>query len=143
MISSCRHNVVFLQIEQYWNGMKDIRTDCLDDQGKLNYGLRALDITWYDNDNHDNITVRGRANNGLQVNILPYDDVCRLDECKVSKRSSYFIWHKGGLRSRKKKLDAARDGKTWFLKYKWDKIYNNYIGKDWLKSIAYLGVTMS
>lgn len=122
--------------------MKDIHQECVDDQGKLNYGLKALNVEWFNNSNHQNITIRGKAKNGLEVSILPYRDICRLDACDVSKRSRYSIWHKGGQRTRRKKLQSAREGMTWFLKYKWNKISNNYVGKSWLSSIAYLGVTM-
>lgn len=124
--------------------MKDIHQECLDDQGKLNYGLKALNIEWYNsNSSRYNTTIYGKANNGLQVSILPYSDVCRLDTCDVQLRARYYFWHKGGHRSRRKKLQSAREGKTWFLKYKWNNIVNSYIGKDWLQSIAYLGVTHS
>lgn len=122
--------------------MKDIHEECVDDQGKLNYGLKALGIQWHSNSNHQNITVHGRASNGLQVSILPYDDICRLEACVVERRNRYYVWHKGGQRTRRKKLHSAREGKTWFLRYKWDKIESKLVGKEWLKSIAYMGVTM-
>ncbi len=124
--------------------MKDIHPECVDDQGKLNYGLKALDVTWLNsNCNHTTTTIHGIGNNGLQVSILPYKDICRLDECRVDERSKYYIWHKGGHRTRREKLRAARDGKTWFLMHKWNAINNNFLGRDWLKSIAYMGLTMS
>lgn len=124
--------------------MKDISQDCIDDQFKLNYGLKALDIKWSNSNScHQNTTIHGRARNGLLASILPYDDACRLDTCIVKKRSRCYIWHKGGLRSRRDKLHSAREGMTWFLKYKWDKILNTYVGEDWLRSIAYLGATFS
>lgn len=125
--------------------MKDIHQECLDDQGKLNYGLKALDIKWHNNNNcsHHNTTIYGKTSNNLQVSILPYNDVCRLDTCDVRLRSRYYFWHKGGHRSRKKKLHSARKGNTWFLRYQWNKISNSYVGKDWLKSIAYMGATLS
>ena len=122
--------------------MKDLHQECVDDQGKLNYGLKALDIKWHSNSNHQSGTVYGQARNDLHVNILPYDDICRLDTCVSDMRARYYVWHKGGYRTRRTKLHSARDGRVWFLRYKWDNIHNQYVGKEWLRSIAYLGVTM-
>lgn len=124
--------------------MKDIHSECVDDQGRLNYGLKVLNIKWSNSyDNHQNTTIYGVTSNDLWVSVLPYDDVCRLEECKLEKRSRYYIWHKGGHRTRKEKLKYAREGRTWFLKYKWERIHNGYFGKEWLRSIAYLGLTLS
>ncbi len=124
--------------------MKDIKQDCIDDQGKLNYGLKALDIRWFNSEsNHTYHTIHGMASNGLQVSILPYNDVCRLETCDSKRRDTYFVWHKGGHRTRREKLHSAKDGNTWFLKYKWDKVRNSDVGIEWLKSIAYLGATMA
>ena len=138
------HQMALYFAEQYWNGMKDIQRDCLDDQGKLNYGLKALDIRWQNSiSNHTTTIIQGTGNNGLQVSILPYNDVCRLETCDSKRRNVYFIWHKGGHRTRREKLHSARDGNTWFLRYKWEKISNNLVGREWLRSIAYLGATMT
>ena len=124
--------------------MKDVHSESLDDQAKLNYGLKALGIRWQNsNQSHQDTTIYGEASNGLRVSILPYNDVCRLATCQVELRSRYYFWHKGGHRSRKEKLHSARKGRTWFLKYQWNRILNSYTGKDWLRSIAYLGTTMS
>ena len=124
--------------------MKDIHQECVDDQGKLNYGLKALNIRWSNSDSdHRNTIISGTASNGLRVSILPYNDVCRMNECRLDKRKYYYIWHKGGHRTRREKLKSAKEGQTWFLKYKWQTISTSYVGKEWLKSIAYLGLTMS
>lgn len=135
--------ISFNSSEEYWNGMKDIHRECVDDQGKLNYGLKALDVKWHSNSNHQNVTVCGQTRNNLRVSILPYDDVCRLDTCVLNQRSRYYVWHKGGLRSRKMKLNSAREGKVWFLQFKWNSVHNDYVGNEWLRSIAYLGITMN
>jgi len=124
--------------------MKDVCADTLDDQGKLNCGLKALDIHWVNNDaDYQSTTVQGSCNNGLRVSVLQYDYICRQDTCDLNKRGSYYIWHKGGQRSRRKKLKGARDGKTWFLKYKWELIKGSESekGVKWLESICYPGVT--
>ena len=124
--------------------MNTIREESFDDQGKLNYGLKALNIEWSNNDSsYQNTTVKGKTNNGMKVSILPYNDICRLEACYPEMRSRYYIWHKGGFRHRRDKIRFAQDGKTWFLKYEWKSIKNNYIGVKWLQSIAYYVVTHS
>ena len=124
--------------------MKDICHESVDDQEKLNCGLKALDILWFNNDSSQwNTTVCGITRNKLSVCILPYYDICRQWACEAHMRDRYYIWHKGGQRNRKDKLVSAREGNTWFLKYKWEKIKNSYTGIKWLNSIAYLSVVHS
>ena len=130
--------------EEWWNSMPGICKDCFDDQGKLNCGLKALGIRWTNNDSdYQTTVVQGTANNGLTVSILPYDDICRQTTCEPERRNRMYIWHKGGSRNRKQKLNQARDGKTWFLRYMWISIRNNYTGVQWLSSIAYYFTTHS
>lgn len=128
--------------EAYWQAMPTVCPSSLDDQEKLNCALKALHITW-DNADTDQTTttVRGRCRNGLEVSILPYCHICRQTNCDPSRRSSYYIWHKGGFRSRRQKLKGSREGNTWFLRYKWYKIDNELQGQEWLSSIAYWEVT--
>ena len=122
--------------------MNTICKESFDDQGKLNCGLKALDIKWSNNDSsYQNTTVKGMASNGLRVIILPYNDICRLDTCNPKMRGRYYIRHKGSLRHRREKIRYAQDGKTWFLKYEWKSIRNDYIRVKWLQSIAYYVVT--
>ena len=130
--------------ETYWNSMKDICYEVLDDQGKLNCGLKALGIRWSNNDSsYQNTTIHGLGRNGLSVSILQYDYICRQTTCDPKLRNTYYIWHKGGSRTRRDKLHSAREGRTWFLQYKWDTIRNTYTGVHWLSSICYPGVTHS
>ncbi len=124
--------------------MKDICVESVDDQTKLNCGLKALNIRWTNNDtSFYNTTVQGATSNGLviRVSILQYDLICRKEKCVADKRKSYYIWHKGGERSFLKKLAGARDGQTWFLQYQWQLLRNNLMGVKWLESICYPGVT--
>ena len=127
--------------ETYWNSMKDVCLESVDDQEKLNCGLKALSIDWINNNSdYQNTTVMGVASNHLRVSILPYDYICRQTTCTAESRSTLYIWHKGGSRSRRDKLVSAREGQTWFLKYQWNKIKNKLVGTDWLQSIAYYTV---
>ena len=131
-------------VEAYWNSMNSICEESFDDQGKLNCGLKALGIKWFNNDSsYQNTTVTGITKNGLKVSILPYDDICRQLTCLPEMRSRYYIWHKGGHRQRRDKVKYAKEGQTWFLRYHWNSILNNYTGVKWLQSIAYYMATHS
>ncbi len=125
--------------ETYWNSMKDICIDSVDDQTKINCGLKALHIHWTNTDHSfTNTTIQGSTHNGLDVSILQHNLVCRKDHCDSSKRASYYIWHKGGHRSRREKLAGAREGRAWFLKDQWQLINNTLLyGVEWLHSICY------
>ena len=116
-----------------------------DDQQKLNCGLKALDIRWQNNDSdYQNTTVFGvTKSSGVRVSILPYKHICRQLTCEAELRSTFYIWHKGGSRKRRDKIVGAREGQTWFLRYKWDAIRNNFTGRQWLDSVAYYNVTRS
>lgn len=130
--------------EVYWQRVSTICLSSHDDQEKLNCGLKALRITWDKaHSNHNTTVVEGKCSSGLTVSILPYDYICRLDTCDPTRRSDYYIWHKGGTRSRREKLKGSREGQTWFLRYKWNKIKNRLTGIRWLESIAYWEVTHS
>lgn len=121
--------------------MKDVCLDSVDDQEKLNCGLKALGIDWLNNNsNYQDTTVTGVCGNRLRVSILPYDFICRQTTCTTESRPTLYIWHKGGQRSRRDKLVSAREGQTWFLKYQWEKIRNDLVGAKWLQSIAYYTV---
>ena len=123
--------------------MQDTCFDSVDDQEKLNCGLKALQISWLNNDSsYQDTTVRGIGGNLLRVSILPYNYICRQLTCIAENRAEYFIWHKGGQRSRRDKLVSAREGQTWFLKYHWweKNSRNSLVGTKWLESIAYYTV---
>ena len=130
--------------EEYWQAMSGVCKPSLDDQEKLNCGLEALGMAWYNADSDQNVTiVRGQCSeNDLKVSILPFNVICRLLTCNPSQRNSYYIWHKGGNRTRREKLKGSREGRTWFLRYKWNDIDNGKLqGREWLESIAYWQVT--
>lgn len=128
--------------EEFWQAIPNTCLSSLDDQEKLNCGLNALNITWSNAHSNQNVTtVHGWCRNGLDVSVLPYQEICRLETCDPHKRNSYYIWHKGGSRSRREKLKGSRNGRTWFLRYKWNSIGNKLRGKEWLNSIAYWEVT--
>ena len=128
--------------EQYWQAIPGVCVSSLDDQEKLNCGLKALNVTWENaGSNQNTTTVHGRCVNRLNVDVLPFSQICRQTHCDPEKRGSYYIWHKGGSRTRRDKLKGSRDGRTWFLRYKWSKISNDLRGRDWLDSIAYWEVT--
>lgn len=128
--------------EEYWQAMSHVCLASLDDQQKLNCGLEALNMTWHNaGSNPNTTTVYGKCGNGLDVSVLPFSHICRQETCDPSRRNSYYIWHKGGSRTRRDKLKGSRDGRTWFLRYKWHTIDNDLRGREWLESIAYWEVT--
>jgi hypothetical protein len=130
--------------EQYWQAMSGACVSSQDDQEKLNCGLDVLNMTWDNARANQNITtVHGQCGNGLKVTVLPFSHICRLATCDPSQRDSYAIWHKGGSRSRREKLKGSRDGRTWFLRYKWNSIEtaSNLQGTKWLESICYWQAT--
>ena len=131
-------------VEQYWDAVSKACQWSLDDQGKLNCGLEALGIVWHNaNDNQNTTVVNGTCRNGLEVKVLPFGDICRLATCDPAQRDSYYIWHKGGSRTRRDKLKGSREGRTWFLRYKWSMIKNELRAEEWLVSIAYWQETHS
>ena len=115
------------------------------DQIRLNYGLHHLHVEW-ENDkqthrqHQQNQPALGRSpNSGLSVVVLPLNDICRFD-CKPGYRSRYYVWHKGGSRDKKSKMEGAQQGRTWFLKERWSEIHANMVvdvrGNKWLKRIS-------
>ena len=131
-------------VEQYWEAMSKSCESSLDDQEKLNCGLEGLGMKWDNpNSNQNTTVVSGRCETGLEVRVLPFRDICRLATCDPTHRGDYYVWHKGGSRTRRDKLKGSREGHTWFLRYQWNKIDNDLIGREWLDSIAYWNVTRS
>ena len=132
------------RIEEYWEAVSKSCESSLDDQEKLNCGLEDLEVEWDNADSDQNTTVvSGRCGNGLEVRVLPFGEICRLETCDPAHRGSYYVWHKGGSRTRRDKVKGSREGRTWFLQYKWSGINNQLRGRAWLESIAYWKVTHS
>ena len=130
--------------EEYWEAVSKACKSSLDDQEKLNCGLEALGMVWHNaNADQNRTVVSGTCNNGLRVEVLPFGDICRLATCDPTQRSLYYIWHKGGSRTRRDKVKGSREGRTWFLRYKWSEIKKVLKGKEWLESIAYHQITHS
>ena len=124
--------------EEYWQKMTKMCLSSFDDQGKLNCGLKGLNVQWLntDSDFTDSI-IRGITDNGMHISVLPYNHVCRLDMCQLEKRETLYIWHKGGkLRTMSEKMNGARVGRTWFLKDGWQYLHMSRKREDWLNSIA-------
>lgn len=130
--------------EDYWNAIDDECKKSFDDQEKLNCGLKAMHIKWKNNDKYSTVAY-GMTENGLQVTVLPYNYVCRLESCTPSQRDTLYVWHRGGSRSTKNKQSEAQYGKTWFLKYGWHMLpkAESLTGVQWLQSISYWSVTHS
>ena len=122
--------------------MANICESSFDDQQNLNCGLQALGIHWVNNDtSYQNATVYATTRNGMTVAVLPYDDICRQSTCDPKQRARLFVWHKGGSRKPKDKLEQAQYGLTWFLRWRWQTIQSNSTGVEWLSSIAYHRIT--
>ena len=109
-----------------------------DDQGNLNCGLKGLNVRWLNADaDSENYVIKGITENDMNISVLPYNDICRLNMCHLTKRERLYIWHKGGqYRTLSDKKKNAREGRTWFLRSRWQYIQNIYTGAEWLQSIA-------
>ena len=62
----------------------------------------------------------------VSVVVLPFSQICRFG-CRVDLRNDYYIWHKGGNRDKKSKMKGAKQGRTWFLKERWNELYSDMI----------------
>ncbi len=104
----------------------------------MNFGLKALDVTWRFPASYPNtITeVDGVCENGLRVSLLPYCFSCRGSNCQRSLRKVYYVWHKGGSRDGTSKRRSAEAGKMWFLRSDWQTCCTAQLGYNWLSSIA-------
>ena len=119
--------------EEFWEEMRKILPKSFSDQGRINYGLKALGVEWH---SLTDGSFEGKCTNGLKVNTLPYSQVCR-SKCNRKKLSSYHVWHKPASRNGQSKMRAAAEGNIWLLSSQWNLNCKDDMLKQetWLKCI--------
>ena len=110
------------------------------DQIRLNYGLRELQVQWKHTSQQHNTPALGQSGStDLSVVVVPFSVMCRFG-CRADSRDKYYIWHKGGSRDKKSKMKGARQGGTWFLRDRWSELHSNAVvddkGTKWLQRIS-------
>lgn len=134
-------------LEEFWEVMSRAAPKCYSDQGKMNYGLQAMDVQWSLPSRKLaslSQSVQGVCRNGLSVSLLPYTIACRAGSCtRRALASGLYIWHKGGARVGARKRQGAEVGGVWFVRSDWSVGCNNRTGRDWIKCISTTGVFTS
>lgn len=120
-------------VENFWEVISKIQPKSFSDQGRINYGLEALQAKW---SRLDDGTFEGECANGLRVSALSYSHVCR-SNCNKRKSSSYYVWHRPASRNGKSKIKAAVQGNIWLVSPQWNSTCENSYLKEhlWLKCI--------
>lgn len=120
-------------VEGFWREIGNILPKSFSDQGRLNYGLKALGIEWH---SLNNGSFEGVCANGLRVNTLSYSLVCR-SNCTRKNLTDYYVWHKPASRDGQSKKKAATQNGVWLLSPHWDLDCENVVIKRevWLKCI--------
>ena len=108
-----------------------------DDQVRLNYALDAVNITW-DGKSTATTECLGGGANGVKATAMSHLQVCRLNTCKVENADRYYIWHKGGVKSRNSKIETSSEIGSWYLKEDWESITRETTAKgvEWLRKIS-------
>ena len=116
--------------------------DVSDDQKKLNYALKRLQINW---DKHDSRSQpwRGFAplqnkSSNLTVTVLPMDSICRGAGCNVKRVTDYYVWHQGGNHDYKAMILGASKARVWVLRKDWKSLETsniNLTGSEWLRTV--------
>ena len=132
----------FFFSEQYWEGMSKVLPKSASDQAKLNTALKAMDIKWSTGSNGSRRSIlkeawQGKGRGGFTVTVLPSTVMCRARECPRRRRSSYYVWHRGGKHEDGKQKYAAAAG-LWYLRTDWMTVSNGTTtnGLQWLKAVA-------
>ena len=114
-----------------------------DDQRRINYALKAMNVTWdkrsiIEHESH------GVGQHGFKVTALPQVHVCRSSLCLLKQRREYYIWHKGGQKTRGSKIHSASQAHSWFLRPEWENITHSSLatGEEWLQILARLDENM-
>ena len=130
--------------EDYWKKVSEVDLRSFDDQKRLNYGLKLLDVQWKHFDRvrvHgiDSLisSIEGVCANGLKITLLPQSQVCRI-ACNSAHKSSYTVWHHREEKNRNSKKNGASSADLWFLAKHWEEICTdgNMKQTEWLKCIS-------
>ena len=127
-------------LEEFWEATSKVASSSYSDQGKMNYGLEAMDVKWTLPSRKLNSlldSVEGVGHSGLRVSLLPYNIACRAGSCtRKALSAGLYIWHKGGARVGASKRGGAQEGGVWFLRSDWTVGCDNLTARDWLKCIS-------
>lgn len=126
-------DLYFTHTEDFWRVIAEIQPKSFSDQGRINYGLEALQIKWH---SLDDGTFKGECANGLKVSTLSYSHVCR-SNCNKKKLNMYYVWHRPASRDGQSKIKAAAQGNIWLVSPQWNSTCENSYLKQymWLKCI--------
>ncbi len=97
-----------------------------DDQIRINYGFKALNISWIQNQSclahqeKNECTAKGETDVDFSVTLVPQSVVCRSD-CKSTSIDTYYIWH-----VRHGKAFKLSSSPMWFLKDNWKDTFDKH-----------------
>lgn len=132
--------MLLLLLEEFWEAMSRVAVSSYSDQGKMNYGLEAMNVHWeLPSHNLASIThsVEGIGRNNLRISLLPYNIACRASSCtSQSLKRGLYIWHRGGPRAGESKRQVMEEGRVWFLRSDWTEDCGLKQEKEWLKCIS-------
>ncbi len=118
--------------ETFWNAVSYLKNDTVemqDDQIRMNYGFKALDINWTQNEtctaHHEKnqCLARGETAANISVTIVPHGVVCRHEHCSKKKVNTYYIWH---VRQSTATEVRFPRGPARFLDYNWEAAYTKH-----------------
>ena len=128
--------------EQYWESMSKVLPEVTNDQVRLNVALKAMNIKWNNSFHGSYRSIlkeawQGNSMQGFTVTVLPSTIMCRARECPRRRRSSYYVWHRGGKHEDGKRKYAAA-AKLWYLRTDWMTVSNGTTtnGLQWLKAVT-------
>ena len=124
-----------------WEAMAKVAPSSRDDQYKLNYALKAMNISWTvtDTSRSQDKERTGLGEHGLKVTLLPPRMACRGRSCLEQSQSSCYVWHRGQTHHTNDiATKVAKQERVWFLQADWINITtaSQSVGVDWLGEIA-------
>ncbi len=116
--------------------MSTVIPSSTDDQARLNYALKAMQVTWKGTFSINLIERLGLGVNGFSAVVLPTRIFCRTKSCLRKNLQEYYVWHQGG--DGRDKRTSALHNSVWYLKNDWEEVSNGTVaaGRDWLGEIA-------
>ena len=125
-------------VELFWTRSNKFKHTVQDDQVKINHVLDGLNIEWYTSQNCkyiDHCAITGLSPTGLNVTLLPHDQVCR--SCDLKNKPHYYIWHSRASRKEPSKEIKAKEGGVWFLREDWKTVFqqSNLLGNNLIRTL--------
>ena len=99
--------------------------------------MLAMNITW-DSESVRTMESHGKGERGFKVTALSQLQVCRMGQCHAENADHYYIWHKGGHKTRDSKIKTSSEIGSWYVKSNWETITMEMTAKgvEWLRKIA-------